>query len=83
MEEADFWRLVAKYLAGEASERELKGLKAWIATNPGRGDQLAEAERVWRAGKRGAPPPNVQAAWHRLENRIAKYEAGSKVLPKA
>lgn len=81
MEDTQFWGLAARFLAGEASEREVETLRACIAADPDRRAQLAEAVEARRlAGGREGPEVDVPAAWNRLERRIEREESGAKRL---
>ncbi len=77
MEDAQFWKLAAKYVAGEASEQEIDRLRACVESDPVRRDLLAEAEQAWEyEGKHDTLHVDAQAAWNRLERRIAVERKG-------
>lgn len=72
------WELLAKYVAGEATDREEARLEEWLEADPAHHKLLEETTKAWEAA-RGvrAPQPDAASAWSKLEGRMDEPEARS------
>jgi ferric-dicitrate binding protein FerR (iron transport regulator) len=68
------WSLLAKYLAGETSEKETTAILKWIATRPENRELFNELKNDWKRIETMNKQFNVDNAWDKLHNRIAANE---------
>ncbi len=75
--------LLARYLSGEADEVQRRAVEAWATGSPENADELRRMGEMWDLGCQAVDVPEVSldAAWSRLENRIADAEGKGRVRP--
>lgn len=73
--------LLALYLSGEADEEQRGAVEAWAAEAPANADELRRMRELWDLGGQAVDVPevDVEAAWVRLEARIADAEGKGRV----
>lgn len=73
--------LLASYLSGEADGAQRRAVEDWAAEAPANADELRRMRALWDLGGHAVDVPgvNVDAAWARLENRIADAEGTGRV----
>lgn len=64
------WSLLAKYMAGEASEKEILEVTEWIGKNPGNQALYDEIRTDWNKIDMMNKRFDVDNAWNKLQNRI-------------
>lgn len=74
MEHGPDWSLLAKYFKGEASEKEVRAVEAWIEADPNHRRELDEAWLAWSATEKPDPLVDTSAAWQRLKGEIDREE---------
>ncbi|MFT3885853.1 MAG: FecR domain-containing protein [Flavobacteriales bacterium] len=73
---------LARYVADEATADERAQVERWAAADPAHARELAELRRVWALAEEGAvDAPDVDAAWAKLNARIAEAEGRGRVVP--
>ena len=74
--------LLAKYIAGEADAAERTAVEAWAALSTGNAQELERMRSVWDLGAEGSVSTdlNVDAAWTKLQGRIADDEGRGRVI---
>jgi len=80
MEEPIHIQWMAKYLSGNMSAQEKSALMAWVAEHDDHRKFFDETILLWRASEAALQPPfqaDTQAAWQRLETRLAEPASGS------
>ncbi len=77
MQEAQYDRLINRFLAGEATERESQELEAWLKASPEHRQIFAEAEALWQNAKAVEPAhvPEFNDFWQKIEARLDEQEA--------
>jgi ferric-dicitrate binding protein FerR (iron transport regulator) len=68
------WCLLAKFLAGEADEKETQALTDWIDYNSGNRALLKEIKSDWKIMDTMNTKFNVDNAWNKLHNKIIKND---------
>ena len=72
------WDALGRYFAGESAPEERAQLEAWFAADPVRQRLLGELRTLWTSAgapsDRPAVPPDVDAAWQRLQR--ARHRTG-------
>ncbi|HRO40047.1 MAG TPA: DUF4974 domain-containing protein [Flavobacteriales bacterium] len=73
--------LLASYLSGEADGAQRRAVEDWAAEAPANAEELRRMRALWDLGGHAVDVPevNVDAAWARLENRIADAEGTGRV----
>jgi ferric-dicitrate binding protein FerR (iron transport regulator) len=64
------WSLLAKYMAGEATENEIQTVKDWMKDNPGNRALFNEINTDWKMMDTMNSRFSVDDAWNKLHNRI-------------
>jgi len=74
---------LARYVAGEASPKERLAVERWAASDPAHANELATLQRLWSLADEStaAPEVDVDAAWAKLQERIAEAEGRGRVVP--
>ncbi len=74
--------LLAGYLAGEADVAQRAAVEAWAASDAANAQELARMRRLWDiSDSPAAPDVDVNAAWTKLEARIAQAEGRGRLIP--
>lgn len=75
--------LLARFIAGEADSAQRAAVEAWAAAAPENARELERMRSLWDLGAdtQAVPEVNVEAAWSRLESRIAEAEGKGRVVP--
>jgi len=75
--------LLALYLAGEATEAQRNEVESWAAASDANASELLRMQQLWDlSGETTAQPEvDVDAAWMKLEARIAETEGRGIVRP--
>ncbi len=75
--------LLALYLAGECDAAQQQAVEAWAAASPENAVELARMKALWDLGGAASEVPevDVDAAWTRLETRIAEEEGRGRIRP--
>ncbi len=68
------WNLLAKYMAGEAGEKEVRKVVDWIGKNPGNQALYNEIKTDWNKMDMMDKRFDVDNAWSKLQNRILDKE---------
>lgn len=68
------WKLMARYMAGEASEKDTAMLMSWAQKNPGNNTLLKEVKMYWIKMDSMDAKYNVDNAWNKLQSRIESDE---------
>ncbi len=68
------WNLLAKYMAGEASDKEAREVMDWIGKNPGNQALYNEIKTDWKKMDMMNKRFDVDNAWNKLQNRILDQE---------
>lgn len=73
---------LTRYLSGESDAAERLAVEAWAAADPARAAELEALRAIWDLGA-GADTPavDVDAAWARVDARIAEAEGRGRVMP--
>lgn len=73
--------LLALYLTGEADAAQRRAVEEWAAASPDNAAELESMRRVWELGADAGSMPevDVDAAWERLDQRIAEEEGRGRV----
>lgn len=66
--------LLAKYLAGECSEREVQLVHEWVSREPGAAERMAQLQRTWDATKDASSQWDAQDAWETVHRRIREED---------
>lgn len=64
------WNLLAKYMAGEAEEKEVREVMDWVGKNPGNQVLYNEIQTDWNKMDMMNKRFDVDNAWNKLQNRI-------------
>ncbi|MFO7371127.1 MAG: FecR domain-containing protein [Bacteroidales bacterium] len=64
------WNLLAKYMAGEAEEKEVREVMDWVGKNPGNQALYNEIKTDWNKMDMMNKRFDVDNAWNKLQNRI-------------
>ncbi|MBN1145501.1 MAG: FecR domain-containing protein [Bacteroidales bacterium] len=64
------WNLLAKYMAGEAGEKEVREVMDWIGKNPGNQSLYNEIKTDWNKMDMMNKRFDVDNAWNKLQSRI-------------
>ncbi|NBB73731.1 MAG: DUF4974 domain-containing protein [Bacteroidetes bacterium] len=83
MDDASYWNLLAKYLSGQASDREIEQLEAWTHADPVRQKQVDEAFDAWNATEGRPLDLDVSGAWEALSTRIDRDEETATPPPRS
>jgi transmembrane sensor len=83
MDDASYWNLLAKYLSGQASDREIEQLEAWTHADPVRQKQVDEAFDAWNATEGRPLDLDVSGAWGALSTRIDRDEETATPPPRS
>lgn len=85
MQEAQYERLIDRFLAGEATERESQELEAWLQVSSEHRQIFAEAETLWQNTTAPEPAnvPKFEDFWQTIEARLdeEKAPARARVIP--
>lgn len=75
--------LLASYLAGEADTAQREVVQDWAAASPENARELERMRTLWDLGAEATAMPgvDVDAAWGRVEARIAEAEGRGRVRP--
>ena len=75
--------LLAAYLAGEADAALRQAVEDWAAASPENALELERMRKLWDLGAeaQAVPEVDVDAAWGRVEARIAEAEGRGRVRP--
>jgi transmembrane sensor len=65
------WTLLARYLAGEASDEERDAVARWMAADPAREEELAAVRRWWDDAAALPAASRVDTMWGALRRRMA------------
>ena len=70
------WDLIAKYLAGEATESEKKDVDRWLLANPSHQNIFKELKNAMRPGSSNEPHfgESMNEDWIQLQGRIASQK---------
>jgi transmembrane sensor len=72
---------LARYVAGQSSEEEVREVRAWMHGHPDRQAQVKSLERVWLAATaRQSSRWDTAAAWQRLSQRITAMQGTAPML---
>ncbi len=73
--------LLARYLSGEADEAQRRAVEAWAQDDPANANELRRMRELWDLGGKAVDVPkvNVDAAWTKVESRIADAEGKGRV----
>jgi transmembrane sensor len=82
MDDASHWNLLAKYLAGQTSDREVERLEVWIKADPVRRKVLDDALDAWNATAERSLDLDVSDAWDVLSDRIDQIEEETSPTPR-
>jgi ferric-dicitrate binding protein FerR (iron transport regulator) len=74
---------LARFIAGEADSAQRAAVEAWAAAAPENARELERMRSLWDLGAdtQAVPEVNVEAAWARVESRIAEAEGKGRVVP--
>jgi len=85
MQEAQYNRLINRFLAGEATEEESRELEAWLKASPEHRQIFAAAEALWQNARAIEPAyvPEFNDFWRKLEARLDEQESSPRasVIP--
>ncbi|MBK7945525.1 MAG: FecR domain-containing protein [Flavobacteriales bacterium] len=75
--------LLASYVAGEADATQRAAVEAWVAQSRSNAEELERMRRIWSQCAEAMPVADVdeQAAWDRVQQRIAEEEGRGRVVP--
>jgi len=81
--ETNIWDIIAKVIAGTASEKEVQEVNDWIAENPQHKSDFESAEKAWEISGTIDPgfKPNVDAAWNKLQTAMQTESTPDNVVP--
>lgn len=84
MAQIDYHVLIAKALAGEATEEEARELANWRAAAAGNERLYRQLEKLWlSAPAQRVPAPDVESEWQQLASRLGlQQEASVLALPR-
>jgi transmembrane sensor len=73
--------LLALYLTGEADATQRRSVEEWAAASDANAVELLRMQQVWDLGSEGValPDVDVDAAWTKVEGRIADAEGQGRV----
>ena len=71
--------IIARWLAGEASAKDLEALNMWSEENNNNRKYLKQMEKIWDTAAESASNSNTQAAWNAVQNQIISK---SNIQPK-
>src|SRR5512133_215633 len=74
------WSLLAKYLAGETSEKETRKVKAWAEKNTDNRTLFNEIKTDWNKMDQTEPHFNADKAWNNVHSRI-NSESSKMTVP--
>lgn len=78
------YRLLARYLADECTDREKERLEGWIQKNPDNKRKLKEFERIWSASEKGKKMIkqwfDAEQDWEALKRQIHRQKE-SQAMP--
>jgi ferric-dicitrate binding protein FerR (iron transport regulator) len=63
MNDTTDWKLLARYLAGEASQREKETFEAWLHAAPEHLDLAREFEEIWNVPELDPRPADIERLW--------------------
>ena len=75
MEKNKPWDQLAKYFAGELSEKEIKEMESWIKANPHREKEINRLHEIWRETENLPYELHVGEAWMKLLGDIEELES--------
>ena len=70
------WSLLAKYLAGETSEKEKAAMEKWLDENAGNRAEFGKLRSDWKIME-SMKQFDVDNAWHKLHGRIIDHEGSA------
>lgn len=76
--------LLAKVLAGEASDAEQAALEAWLVANPSARAEWEEMEWLWQGTEEvlaAAPPFDAVSAWEKVAAQTTRADNGPLEIP--
>ena len=65
-----YWKLIARYVAGECTEREAAEVRALISIDEQKGRMYDEIRQIWDSSASGFAQKNADGAWRNLDQRI-------------
>ena len=74
-------KLLAKYVAGECSERERALVQRWMAQDAAASDRVARLQRIWDAAETPSSQWDAEAAWAQLSERVREEDETSPAVP--
>jgi len=85
MQEAQYDRLINRFLAGEATEEESREFETWLQASPEHRQIFAEAEALWQNASAIEPAyvPEFNDFWQKMEARLDEQESRprARVIP--
>lgn len=78
MPSPDHWYLLARYVAGDASDEEEQALRVWLGEDPARQAMLKQVQDIYEAGGEAEEPLDVDAAWQRFSGHMGEAPASRK-----
>jgi len=76
------WKKLAKYLSGEAGEKEKSAVEQWANRDPNHRKSFEETKMYWNKIENQEPSSiNVDKAWNKLHNRISREEGTAGKQP--
>lgn len=75
--------LLARYITGEADPAQHVRVEEWAAASADHAQELERMRRIWQLGAEAEPvhQTDVDAAWSKLEQRIAGDEGRGRIRP--
>jgi len=77
----DFYELTAKYLAGEASENEVKLLEDQVRTDPEKESMFREYKQAWMLTRSTRADFDKKQVWNDLEEQLFREEDQAPAIP--
>lgn len=77
----DFYNLTAKYLAGEATDKEVKLLENWVKTSEGNKKLFRDYKQAWKLSHSAKIDFDTADAWKKVEETLFEKETGPVVIP--
>jgi transmembrane sensor len=74
-------KLLAKYVAGECSERERALVQRSMAQDTAASDRVARLQRIWDAAETPSSQWDTEAAWAQLSERVREEDETSPAVP--
>ena len=72
------WKQLAKYLSGEAGEKEKSAVEHWVNRHPNHRKSFEETKMYWnKIENQQQSSINVDAAWDKLHQKISREEGDS------